>query len=180
MSLLEFAKAIDATSLSTALKTVSWIVPLVQCIHILMVGVVFISILMISLRVLGCVRNDEPLTRIWSRFAPFLWNGIVVMVITGVLLVITEPVREFMALSFRLKMLLLAIGVVSAAAFGRRVRAEVAAAGAEPPVSAGIRMASFVTLVLWIAIIILGRTIAYDDSVWGSWSPAVLQRGGVL
>jgi uncharacterized membrane protein SirB2 len=180
MSLLEIAKAIDSTSLSTTIKTISWIVPLVQCFHILMVGVVFVSILMLSLRVLGRARTDEPLAMTWSRFAPFLWGGIVVLIITGVLLVISEPVRELMALSFRLKMLLLAIGIVSAAVFGRRVRAEVAVAGSEPLVSGGMRMASVATLVLWVAIIILGRTIAYDDSVWGSWSPAVLQRGGAL
>ena len=34
-------------------------------------------------------------------------------------------------------------------------------------------------MVLWLAIIFLGRAIAYDDWVWGSWSPAVLQRGEV-
>jgi hypothetical protein len=28
-----------------------------------------------------------------------------------------------------------------------------------------------VTLLLWVAIIFLGRAIAYDDSVWGGWSP---------
>ena len=180
MSLLEFAKAIDSTSLSTTIKSVSWIVPLVQCVHILMVGVVFVSILMISLRVLGRVRKDEPLAQTWSRFAPFLWNGIVVMVITGVILVISEPVREFMALSFRLKMLLLLICVVSAAVFGRVMRGAVMATGAESTLPSGIRVTAVVTLVLWIAIIFLGRAIAYDDSVWGSWSPAVLQRGGVL
>jgi hypothetical protein len=32
-------------------------------------------------------------------------------------------------------------------------------------------------VLLWLAIIFLGRAIAYDDWVWGSWSPAVLQRG---
>ena len=180
MSLLEIATAIDSTSLSTSIKTISWIVPLVQCLHILMVGVVFVSILMLTLRVLGRARTDEPLALTWNRFAPFLWSGIVVMIITGVLLVISEPIRELMALSFRLKMLLLALGIVSAAAFGRHVQAAVVVTGGELPVSTGVRAASVATLLLWVAIIILGRTIAYDDSVWGSWSPAVLQRGGAL
>ena len=176
MSLLEIAKAIDATALSTSLKTISWIIPLMQCFHVLMVGVVFVSILMITLRVLGRVRNDEPLSQTWNRFAPFLWSGIVVMVVSGVLLVIAEPVRELMALSFRLKMLLLLICVISAAFFGRIMRSSLAAA-VETLLPAGIRLTAVVTLALWIAIIVFGRTIAYDDSVWGEWSPAVLQRG---
>jgi len=180
LSLLEFAKSLDSTSLSTTFKSISWIVPVVQSVHILMVGVVFVSIMMISLRVLDRVRADEPLAQVWHRFAPFLWTGLVVMVVTGVLLVIAEPVREIMTLSFRLKMLLLVVCVVSAAAFGRVMRNAVAAAGAEPKLPSGLRMTAVVTLVLWVAIIFLGRAIAYDDSVWGNWSPAVLQRGGAI
>ncbi len=181
MSLQEFAAGIQSTSLSTALKSVSWIVPTLQSVHILMIGVVFVSILMISLRVLGRVRADEPLVRVWNRFAPFLWSGVAVMAVTGVVLTIAEPVREFMTLSFRLKMLLLVICIGSAAAFGRSVRgaARVAgvATGVEPPLPAGVRLAAVATLVLWIAIIFLGRAIAYDTPVWGDWSPTVSLGG---
>ncbi|MEO6080557.1 MAG: DUF6644 family protein [Steroidobacteraceae bacterium] len=181
MGLQEFAAAIGSTALSTALKTDSWIVPFLQSVHILMIGVVFVSILMISLRVLDRVRVDEPLALVWRRFAPFMWTGLVVMAITGALLTIAEPVREFMTLSFRLKMLLLVICIVSAVVFGRSVRAAArsapAAAGVEPPLPAGVRVAAVVTLVLWLAIIFLGRAIAYDTSVWGDWSPTVSLGG---
>ena len=40
---------------------------------------------------------------------------------------------------------------------------------------AGIRVAAACTIVLWLAEIYLGRAIAYDDSIWGEWSPAELQ-----
>ena len=177
MSLLEFATSIDSTSLSTTLKNISWIVPLVQCVHILMVGVVFVSILMISLRLLGRARTDEALPQVWKRFAPFFWTGLALMIVTGTLLVIAEPVREFMTLSFRLKMIALAICIVSAAVFGQRMRGASRVTGINAPLPAGLRAVAVATLVLWVAIIFLGRAIAYDDSVWGKWSPAVLQRG---
>jgi hypothetical protein len=96
------------------------------------------------------------------------------MAVTGALLTIAEPVREFMTLSFRLKLILLVICIGSAAAFGRVARnAAVApsAPGGPPPLSAGVRATVLVTLLLWVAIIFLGRAIAYDDSVWGGWSP---------
>jgi hypothetical protein len=141
-----------------------------------MVGVVFVSILMISLRLLGRVRVDEPLPDVWRRFAPFFWTGLVLMIVTGALLVIAEPVREFMTLSFRLKMIALAICIVSAAVFGQRMRAA-SLTTSEVALPAGLRAVTVATLALWVAIIFLGRAIAYDDSVWGDWSPAVLQRG---
>jgi hypothetical protein len=174
MSVEGFAAALQSTEFSDALKSASWIVPTLQAAHILMIGVVFVSILMIALRVLGRVRVDEPLSHVWNRFAPFLWAGLVVMAISGILLVIAEPVREFMTLSFRLKMLLLVFGVASAAMFGRKVRVVAgndADVGERQPAPAGLRAAAMATVALWIAIIFLGRAIAYDDSVWGDWSP---------
>jgi hypothetical protein len=178
MSLLEFATALQATPLSTALQSIAWMVPLLQSVHILTVGVVFVSVLLVALRVLGWMRAEDPLTVVWDRFAPFLWSGVCVMALTGSLLTLAEPVREFMTLSFRIKLVLLVIALFSAALFGRGVR-RVVRSGGQPlsPASPGMRFAAGGVIVLWLAIIFLGRAIAYDDSIWGSWSPAVLQRG---
>jgi uncharacterized membrane protein SirB2 len=173
VALQEFATWLQATPFSIAIQSIEWIVPTLQSIHILMIGVVFVSVLVVALRVLGLVRAEEPLLQTWRRFAPFLWSGVVVMVTTGVLLTISEPLREFMATSFRLKMLLLLVGVVSAALFGRQVRA---AAGANVVrLSTGIRVAAVGTVLLWLAVIFLGRAIAYDDAIWGARPSAVLQ-----
>jgi uncharacterized membrane protein SirB2 len=174
MSLESLATRVQGTALSEQLQAIAWVVPTLQTLHIVMIGVVFVSILMVALRVLGRVRVEEPFERVWRRFSPFLWTGIVVMAITGLLLIIAEPVREVMALSFRIKMVLLAVGIVSAVAFARSARSAIDARSAVTP---ALRLASVATVLLWLAIIFLGRAIAYDNSVWGDWSPAVLQRG---
>jgi uncharacterized membrane protein SirB2 len=176
MSLEGMATRLQETAFSELLQAVPWVVPALQAIHILMIGVVFVSILVVALRMLGRVRADEPLVRVWSRFAPFLWIGLVVMAATGLLLIAAEPVREVMTLSFRLKAVLLVIAIGSAIAFGRSVR-RAASAGLAGPVSPLMRAAAIATVVLWLSIIFLGRAIAYDDSIWGAWSPAVAQQG---
>lgn len=177
MSLEQIATSLQSTALSDALKNVSWIVPLLQSIHILMIGVVFVSMLVVALRVLGRVRTDAPLAQVWGRFAPFFWSGIVLMAITGALLTIAEPVREFMTMSFRVKAVLLVIGIGSAAMFGRSVRK--AGHGSQSSLAAptGVRVTVVATVALWLAIIFMGRAIAYDTSVWGEWSP-VKSLGG--
>jgi hypothetical protein len=176
MSLEQIATSIQSTSLSDALKNASWVVPLLQSIHIVMIGVVFVSMLVVALRVLGRVRAEEPLARVWGRFAPFFWSGIVLMAITGTLLTIAEPVREFMTLSFRIKVVLLVVGIASAAAFGRSVR-KAGQAAQSTRAAPGVRVTVIATVALWLAIIFMGRAIAYDTSVWGSWSP-VKSLGG--
>ena len=139
-----------------------------QAIHILMIGIVFISVLMVVLRIQGRIRVDEPFDATWSRFSPWMTWALVVMAATGLVLCIGEPLREAKALSFWLKMALILVGVVSL--LGLR-RAASAVSGNSMP--GGIRFASVVVLVVWIVIIYLGRSIAYDAEVWGGWSLGV-------
>ena len=165
----EFAEWLQATSVSVTIQSVAWIIPLLQSIHILMIGVVFVSSLMITLRVVGRVRADEPFGVVWDRFAPWMWGGLVVMAATGLTLIVAEPIREFTALSFWLKMTLLVIGITSILIFGRTLRPE-ARTSATAEFSAGRKAAAVATVVLWLAIVFLGRAIAYDVEVWGSLS----------
>lgn len=170
--MLAFAGWLQSTRLSVTIQSVEWVIPLLQSIHILMIGVVFVSILMIAMRVLGRMRMDETFTAVWRRFAPWMWSGLVVMTVTGVILVIGEPIRQVTALSFWLKMTLLAIGVASTVVFGRVL--EPADFAGEPAIefSRSAKSAAVATVVLWLAIIFLGRAIAYDVEVWGSLSLA--------
>jgi hypothetical protein len=164
---LEFAAWLQATPFSVAIQSTLWLTPLLQTIHITMIGIVFVSMLNVALRVLGKLRADEPLADVWRRFAPWFWSALGVMAATGLVLVISEPVREVTALSFWLKMALLAIGVISALVFGRAIRAT---AGAADPVSSGkARAVAVATILLWVAIMFLGRWIAYDVEIWESW-----------
>lgn len=165
--MFEFAEWLGSTPLSVAIQSRLWLTPLLQTIHITMIGVVFVSMLNVALRVLGKIRADEPLAEVWHRFAPWFWCALGVMAGTGLVLAIGEPVRQVTALSFWLKMSLLAIGIASALYFGRTVAA--AAAGADPVASGGARFVAVATIVLWVAIMFLGRWIAYDVEIWESW-----------
>jgi len=165
--MFEFAEWLGSTPLSVAIQSRLWLTPLLQTIHITMVGIVFVSMLCVALRVLGKMRADEPLAEVWHRFAPWFWAALGVMAGTGLVLVIGEPVRQATALSFWLKMALLAIGIASALYFGRTITA--AAAGAGPASSGGARLVAVATIVLWVAIVFLGRWIAYDVEIWQSW-----------
>jgi uncharacterized membrane protein SirB2 len=163
----EFAEWLGSTPLSVAIQSRLWLTPLLQTIHITMIGIVFVSMLCVALRVLGQIRTDEPLADVWNRFAPWFWGALGVMAGTGLILAIGEPVRQATALSFWLKMSLLAIGIASALYFGRTIHA--AAGSGEAAASGGARVAAVVTILLWLAIIFLGRSIAYDVEIWESW-----------
>jgi hypothetical protein len=162
----EFAEWLGSTPLSVAIQSRLWLTPLLQTIHILMVCIVFVSMLSVALRVLGKIRTDQPLPEVWDRFAPWFWGALGIMAGTGLVLIIGEPVREATALSFWIKMSFIVIGVLSALYFGRTV----AAAGAADFAPSGrTRVVVFATILLWVAIVFLGRWIAYDVEIWESW-----------
>lgn len=163
----EFAEWLGSTPLSVAIQSRLWLTPLLQTIHIVMIGIVFVSMLSVALRVLGQIRSDEPLAETWHRFAPWFWTALGVMAGTGLILTISEPVREVSALSFWIKMALIIVGVSSALYFGRTVAA--AGAGGSSVYSGRARVVAVATILLWVAILCLGRWIAYDVEIWQSW-----------
>jgi hypothetical protein len=79
-------------------------------------------------------------------------------------------VREFTTLSFWVKMTLVLVAVTSTALFGRALRPAAAGAPAPAQFSTAAKTGALALIVVWVAIIFLGRAIAYDHEVWGSLS----------
>lgn len=165
--MVEFAEWLGSTKLSVGIQSTLWLTPLLQAIHIVMIGLVFISVLMVVLRIHGRVRTDEPFLETWNRFSPWLWWGLVVMACSGIVLLIGEPVRQARALSFWLKLSLIVVAVLSVLGLQRAARRVDGSA-----IPASTRHAATVVLLVWVAIIFLGRAIAYDVEVWGALSPS--------
>ena len=153
-----FAAWLHATALSQTIQSVRWIVPLFQSIHIVMIGILFVSSLMVCLRVLGRAGMDLSFDDVQRRFMPWIRAALAALLATGIVLIIGEPARELGATSFWLKMLLV---VIAGALNLSLVRA---------PTSGSARGRATALVLVWIAIIFLGRAIAYDVEVWQSLS----------
>ena len=164
--MFEFAAWLQATPLSVAIQSTLWVTPVLQSIHIVMIGIVLVTMLIIAARVLGHMYTDEPLAVVWARFAPWVWTALVVMACTGLVLSISEPIRQVSAMSFWIKMTLIVIGVSSGVYFGRAIARAGAQAG-EPGGAA--RFAAMFTILLWLTVAFMGRSIAYDVELWESW-----------
>jgi Family of unknown function (DUF6644) len=169
---LAFAEWLQATPVSITIQSVGWIIPTLQAIHILMIGIVFVSVLTITLRILGRIRTDQPFAQVWNRFSRWMWRALVVMAITGLILIVGEPVREFTAFSFWLKMGLIAVGVAGTIAFRYSIPVAVRQGAADARFSLLNKCTAVGAVALWLVIIFLGRAIAYDVAVWGTLSPA--------
>jgi hypothetical protein len=170
--LKHFAEWLSTTFLSVFIQNHNnWAIPAIQSIHIVGIGVVLGSVLMIYLRILGWAGMDQTLRQTASRFGPWLTGALYVMLATGILMVIGEPVRELVTFSFWLKMSLVAVVTLIAILFQRSLRKHERRWEETLVKRRSIQGLAILTFLIWVCIIILGRLIAYDH-VWGSWSPA--------
>jgi hypothetical protein len=163
-----FAEWLAATHLSGWFQEqYAWFIPTVQSVHIVAIAMLVGSVLMIYLRLLKVMGTDQTLKQTANRFGPWLTTALCVLLASGSLLVIGEPVRELVTVSFWLKMFLVATGSGIAAMFRSRLNKY----GESLADSSSARFWAIFTLLIWICVIFLGRLIAYDH-IWGSWSPA--------
>ncbi len=149
----QFAGWLAQTSASVWIASHEWVIPTIQSIHIAAIGVALASAFLIGFRVLGWTWSDQTLEETRARFWPWLAGALAVLLATGALMVVGEPARELLAFSFWLKMCLVVAGTALTWWAGR----------------GGARAVTVVTLIVWIAVIFLGRLIAYDH-IWGAWS----------
>ncbi|WP_143145924.1 DUF6644 family protein [Devosia enhydra] len=169
--MVEFLIELGQSPLSLAMATSPWVVPTMQSIHIMAIAVIFISVLMIALRIVGITWGGVSIRSTANRFAPWAWCALAVLAATGTVLILAEPLRELMAISFWLKMILLVIAITISVRFLRAVHTDEAFTHPDEPAQSGLRRNAYVTIGIWVAIIFLGRFIAYDPLVWGSLSP---------
>ena len=149
----------------------SWAIPTIQSIHIVGIAMVMGSVLMIDLRILGWAWADQTLRQTTNRFGPWLSASLCLLLVTGLLMVVGEPVRELVTFSFWLKMTLVAVGALAATIFQRTLRRYEQQWEDTLVHRRAIKALAIVTFLIWVFVIILGRLIAYDH-VWGSWSPS--------
>ena len=166
----QFAEWLSQTSLSILIQTHNaWVIPTIQSIHIIAIGVVLTSVLMIDLRILGWAGHDQTLRETTDRFGPWLSWALLVLLVTGISMVIGEPVRALLSFSFWLKMFLVAVGTLIAAILQITLKSNEQHWEQTLVNRRSVRSLAILTLLIWVGIVILGRLIAYDY-VWGSWS----------
>src|SRR4029077_2844845 len=113
------------------------------------------------LRLLGLCLRRRPASQVLAQLNPWLGFGYAVMIVTGVLLLISDPVAFYQDTFFRIKMVLLLLAMVNIVFFNWTVGRSVAAWDNVLPTPGGAKVAAIVSLILWVAIVAAGRAIAY-------------------
>ena len=159
---MSFVQWLAETRGSVALHESLYMYPLVESAHVLTLCLFVGTAAMLDLRLLGLTLRQVPASDVIRRLMPWMKAGFVIMVITGVLLFYAIPVRTYHSIFFRIKVVLLLLAGLNVWLFNRRVQPTLGDWDLIRVVPRGGRVAAAVSLVLWAAIIIAGRMIAYN------------------
>jgi hypothetical protein len=149
--------AVEASGVARFMREALYAYPAVEAAHIAGLALLFGSIAIVDLRLLGLGRR-VPLPPLIEFAVPWSIGGFVLAALTGSLMV-TAHVEEFFGQPlFWLKMGLVATAGVNAVALRRGA---LRAASPDGVPSARVRVAAGLSLALWIAVIACGRMLAY-------------------
>jgi magnesium-transporting ATPase (P-type) len=159
-----FCDWLAGTSLSNLFSTTEWFVPTIQTIHILAIAVVVTLLAMLNVRLLRMTGDQPSLPALAGAYIPLVWISLCVLLVTGILLTITEPARELMNDVFRVKMLLVAVLVVLTIIVRSTLRRDPdywTASVWRRRLGRGLALAM---MTLCVGIVVAGRFIAYTGS----------------
>ncbi len=157
----EFAIWLSNTRLSALVDSNIWIAPVVQTTHILAIAATFGSVLMVNMRIVGLGGRSQSLADTVARYAPWVWWGLLVLLVSGLILIIGEPARELLNPCFWSKMVLVVGAALLSLWFQDQVRRNAGRWELMPHGALAVRAGAAAVVLVWIAIIAFGRWIAY-------------------
>jgi len=154
MTLYHTAQNIEASALGQTIRESTWLFPAIESTHLLALALLGGSILILSLSILGWGLKT-PVAELYKSAHRYLNTAVIALLITGVLLGVSEPVKLYGRQAFWVKMISLGVALlVTYFAFNPLVRR-----GAS---SLGVRCVAVLTVAAWLMVAMAGRWIGFS------------------
>jgi hypothetical protein len=153
-------ESLQSSALATWMRDTNPAMQVVEATHVLAAVLVLGTVLIVDLRLLGLADSSRAATRIGRETLPLTWLAFVVAVVTGALMFTTSAATYFANTAFQLKALALLAAGLNMAAFQLGTARSIAVWDrAAPPPAA--RIAGLTSVLLWAAVVLLGRWIGF-------------------
>ncbi len=150
--------------LANQIRTSLFAFPLIEAAHVIAITLVFGTIAVVDLRLLGVASGHRPYTKLSSELLKWTWLFFALAVITGGLMFISNAVVYFNNTPFRIKMVLMLLAGINMAVFQLLTEKSVKLWDDRPMAPAAGRIAAILSLCLWIGVICAGRVIGFTST----------------
>jgi hypothetical protein len=165
MSIDSIITAIHDSTLSAILRGdfpgTEWMFPIIETLHVLCLTIVFGTIAMVDMRLLGLVSRQTPFTKLYRELIPWTWWAFAGAVVFGSILA-TGKIEDYAYnVQFLAKFALMALAGANMVVFHVGAYRNVASWDKVVPTPAGARLAGALSLALWIGVIFFGRWVGF-------------------
>jgi hypothetical protein len=156
--------ALEASGLGQAMRQWLWLYPAVETVHIIGIALLFGSIAVLDLRLLGVIKK-VPVRALASQVLPWSVGAFVLIVPSGLLMFVAHATDFISSPVFAVKLCLIMAALLNAGLFHAITFRTVDVWDSQemrnlpPPPSA--RLAGALSLLLWASVIACGRLLAY-------------------
>jgi hypothetical protein len=164
MDIAGLIASLEASRLATTIRNSLYLFPLIESVHVLGLTMVFGTILIIDLRLLGLASTRRAFTAIASDVLKWTWLAFAVTATTGLLMFVTNAGTYYYNVYFRAKMALLILSGVNMLAFELTARRSVHSWDRNAAAPAAGRAVAVLSLVVWIGVIFLGRWVGFTSA----------------
>lgn len=156
LSLQDFAMWLSGTTLSMALTDSTWAFPAIESVHVIAITLVFGSIAIVDLRLLGLASRERDPHDLIRSILPITWIAFALAAVTGVLLFVANPISYSANFYFLGKMILLLLAGLNMILFHLFAHRHLDRAGAILP-----KLSGGASLTLWVVVVAFGRWIGF-------------------
>jgi len=157
-----FCEYLYRSSIGMGIRESVWVFPIIEGTHLLGIALSVGLLCWFDLRLLGWVMRDQPASKVWQQVMPVAFVGFALMFVSGLLLFWAEALTAYHSVHFWIKLGLLVLAGVNALRFETTAHKNMAEWDLAPVPPMSARMTGAISLILWTAIIVTGRTMAYS------------------
>ncbi|WP_460136863.1 DUF6644 family protein [Pseudomonas sp. S1_E04] len=161
MDIQSILQVIEATSLATLIRESGSAFPALESVHVIGIALVFGSIAVVDLRLLGIASHRRSALRLIQELLPYTWVAFVACVITGSLMFAANATTYAQNPVFLWKMGVLMLAGLNMAVFHLGAFRRIDEWDTRLPPPGQARVAGFSSMALWVGVIFLGRWIAF-------------------
>jgi hypothetical protein len=154
--LLPFFKWCDSTWLGETIRDSRLYFPIIETFHLFALTVLLGAVVILNLRMYRIILRRQPVRQLALDLSPWAFWSLVVILISGVLLFLSEALKCYASIPFQVKMVFL----FSALIFHFTVHRKVSRAERDPGLVSGILVGT-ISLLLWFGVGLGGRAIGF-------------------
>ena len=154
--LLPFFRWCDSTWLGETIRGSRIYFPIIETFHLLALTILFGAVVVLNLRLCRLIMKHQPVQQVAQDLSPWAFWSLIVILVSGILLFLSEAMKCYASTPFQVKMSFLFAALV----FHFTVHRKVTVRERDPGLIAGVLVGG-INVFLWFGVGLGGRAIGF-------------------